>query len=1107
VEEALQLANTALKQRVEELSVLNQIAQTMATVTDLQAVLEVVAHEMLQLFDADFCNVALLDAGHTELRICVQHSLDKDGFSTLGASIPLDEHAAYRRVIETRQSLVWPQYDHTPMWPLEELRRKSYNHCLLIIPLLSRGRVIGTIGLGTAQAWEPEWHGEPKRPWEPRRQGRVFSPAEVKLAETIAGQVAGAIEIVRLLEEEHQQRRIAEHALREMELLYNVNAAFKTFDIQSGLERALGEYLKALGLRQGGVLIFGQDGQGEPVYLLYEEGQLQTPRLRVDRILLSHQKVMETKQPCVIVDALHDPLMADAQDLVRTYNIKSTLLVPFVVRNQVVGLLFVDSTSDVRPFTKREVSLAQAVADQIAANIFNIRLFKWERDQRQIAEQHLDELAVLNQVAEIVATVTDLSATLEIVAKLMVNLFSARNCVIGLLDEARSKLTVAADYASSRGGPGVADTVIVLADNPALTKVVEKRNAVIVSDPQHNSLLAGLRDMMCAWGVQCLMAIPLLARGEVIGVIIVDTTERGRTFTADERSLAETVAGQVASAVHNARLFDEVQRRAEEMAAFARAAEDARRAAEAANRAKSIFLANMSHELRTPLNAILGFTQLMIHNQNLTPAQRENLDIIWRSGKHLLALINDVLELSKIEAGRTALYNVSFDLDCLLADLEAMFRLRVSEKDLWLVFERAPHIPRYVRADENKLRQVLINLLGNAVKFTEVGGVKLRVRAFETSFDDKTATFLVTDADARVATRSASQLFSLEFEVKDTGPGIAPEELDAVFDAFVQTTTGLKAQQGTGLGLPLSRQFVNIMGGELFMHSELGVGTTFVFNIPVTLATADEVEKNRPERRVIALEPDQPIYRLLIVEDEDVSRKLLVKLLEPFARDGEGFEIREAVNGQQAVEICKQWRPDFIWMDIRMPILNGLEAARRIKSMPKGEDIIIVALTAGTFFEKNRERILSEGCDDFVHKPFKEADILDKLCEHLGVRFIYAQSQATCEGVQPLQGRGDQYREFVGKGTEDFGMQYALGNLSVEWLAMMDRATVNADFELLMRLVEQIRGQKPEVDAVITLADKLLDLLYCFDYDAMRSLLGLGPSSFDHDFFLAKGEA
>jgi signal transduction histidine kinase/FixJ family two-component response regulator len=1104
MEEALQLANTALKQRVEELSVLNQIAQTMATVTDLQAVLEAVAREMLRLFDVDSCNIALLNADHTELRVCVQYSPDGDDLPALGSSLPLDGHTVYRRVIETRQSLVLSQKNHDSVWPVEGLGDKTGSHWLLLIPLLSRGKVIGVVGLETAQTWDLE------------QSGRVFSPAEIKLAETIAGQVAGAIEIVRLLEEEQQQRRIAERALREMKLLYNVNAAFKTFHMRSGLECALGEYLKALGLKQGGVLLFNQDDPDGQIYVLYEDGRLQTPRSPINRILLSHQKVIETKQPLAIVDAVHNPLMADAQDLISTYNIKSTLLIPFMIRGQVVGLLFADSTTDVRPFTAREISLSQAVADQIAANVFNIRLFREEQDQRRIAEQRVDELAVLNQVAEIVATVTDLSTTLETVAKLMVNLFSARNCVIGLLNEARTALTVVADYARFREDPSVMDTVFTLADAPALIQVVERQSATIISNPQTNPFLMGLRDVMCEWKVQCLMSIPLLARGEVMGVIMLDTAEPDRTFTVDELSLAETVAAQIAGAVDNARLFDEVQRRANKMATLARAAEDARRTAESANRAKSVFLANMSHELRTPLNAILGFTQLMVHDSNLTPGQRENLDIIERSGGHLLALINDVLELSKIEAGRTTVYDVNFDLYRLLWDIEAMFRLRASEKGLWLIVDCAPGIPRYVRTDENKLRQVLINLIGNAIKFTETGGVRVGVgiiRDLAVSSEDATVC-PASDAERGDIVHSASCSLSLSFEVEDTGPGIAPEELDAVFDAFVQTMTGLKSQQGTGLGLPLSRQFVNIMGGDMSMHSELGVGTTFEFSIPVMLATADEVGKAKPERRAIALEPGQPVYRLLIVEDEAVNRRLLVKLLEPFTKDQEGFEIREAVDGRQAVEICEQWRPDFIWMDIRMPLLNGLEAAHRIKSMPGGEDIIIVALTAGTF-EENRDRILSEGCDDFIRKPFKEEDILDMLCDHLGVRFVYAQPQSVCEDVPARLTERDTTSDGEIKG---FRMQDALEYVSVEWLAMMDQATVNADFELLLKLIEQIRGQNletgatsgsdvtSEANATEALADKLIDLLYYFDYDAIRSLLGFELSSLSEGLLLAKDE-
>jgi PAS domain S-box-containing protein len=423
---------------------------------------------------------------------------------------------------------------------------------------------------------------------------------------------------------------------------------------------------------------------------------------------------------------------------------------------------------------------------------------------------------------------------------------------------------------------------------------------------------------------------------------------RGRTVERDESGAPVRMAG-ISQDVTARKEAEEELRQAKE-------------AAEAANRAKSIFLANMSHELRTPLNAILGFAQLMLGDPRLSPAQRENLDIIDRSGNHLLMLINDVLEMSKIEAGRTTLFEQNFDLYNMLDDLESMFHLRAEGRGLNFLVERGREVPRYIRTDESKLRQVLINLLGNAVKFTEAGGVTLRVAC-----DD------------------GGDRLRLAFEVEDTGPGIDAVELEKLFDPFVQTESGQTVQEGTGLGLPISREFVHLMSGEISVDSVVGQGSSFRFYIQIDLASESDVQKVPDRRAVVGLEPGQPIYRMLVVEDKWANRKLLVRLLKPL-----GFEVREAVNGQEALEIWEAWEPHLIWMDMRMPVLDGHKATQRIKATTKGQATVIIALTASAF-EKERKVILSEGCDDFVRKPFRKEEIFDRLAEHLGVRFTYAE--------------------------------------------------------------------------------------------------------------------
>ncbi|NJM27292.1 MAG: response regulator, partial [Pseudanabaena sp. RU_4_16] len=397
---------------------------------------------------------------------------------------------------------------------------------------------------------------------------------------------------------------------------------------------------------------------------------------------------------------------------------------------------------------------------------------------------------------------------------------------------------------------------------------------------------------------------------------------------------------------------DELEQRVEERT---RDLTKAKEAADTANKAKSEFLANMSHELRTPLNAILGFTQIMRHDALLDPEHQESLDIISHSGDHLLALIDDVLEMSRIEAGRLVLNTNDFDLRSLLENVEKMFSLRAKSQGLELIFEIAQDLPRYTNTDEGKLRQILINILGNAIKFTQTGKVTVRVRLEQGEKHNSPTPIWLSDR---------SGACTLCFEIEDTGIGIAPEEIEALFDAFVQTTSGRILPGGTGLGLAISRKFVQMMGGDIHVMSVVGQGTLFKFDIQASAATASIPPTQMSNHRVVGLAPDLPQYRILIVDDKYENRQLLVKLLTPI-----GFEVKEAEHGQAAITMWENWSPHLIWMDMRMPVMDGYEAARQIKAQPKGQATVIIALTASAF-EEERAVVLSTGCNDFLPKPF-----------------------------------------------------------------------------------------------------------------------------------------
>ncbi len=479
------------------------------------------------------------------------------------------------------------------------------------------------------------------------------------------------------------------------------------------------------------------------------------------------------------------------------------------------------------------------------------------------------------------------------------------------------------------------------------------------------------------------------------------------------------------------------------------ALQEAKEAADVANIAKSQFLANMSHELRTPLNVILGFTQLLTRHSSLDNQQQEYLETITRSGEHLLNLIDDVLEMSKIEAGKTIFNQTSFDLKYLLDTLQQMLHLKAQSKGLQLIFELATDLPQCISTDESKLRQVLINLLGNAIKFTQIGSVILRVRRDTEKID--------------IGTR-------LLFEVEDTGFGIESTELERLFEPFVQTQTGKNSQEGTGLGLPISQKFVRLMGGEITVNSKVGVGTIFKFDIHAQEVRLDEVQTQKFSQQVIALAPEQPKYRILVVEDKPEICQFLIKLLQPV-----GFNVQQASNGQEAIALCESWSPDLVWMDMRMPVMDGYEATKRIKTASDSPPFII-ALT-GSAFEEDRIVALSTGCDDFVRKPFRSEVIFEKMAQYLGVKYIYANEQA-----KPTI----QLQSTILSANE---LSNAIAQMPAEWVEQLHQAAIRFNAKQILQLIEEIpRYLRQATPMQAALAKTLINLVNDFSFQEIITL-------------------
>lgn len=511
----------------------------------------------------------------------------------------------------------------------------------------------------------------------------------------------------------------------------------------------------------------------------------------------------------------------------------------------------------------------------------------------------------------------------------------------------------------------------------------------------------------------------------------IDVQERHRDGTRGSSSLSAAPLIDDTGKAHGAVLvFRDISREHELI-------ESVRRA----NQAKSAFLANMSHEIRTPLTAILGFSQLLLREAGLLPHQRDHVATINRSGEHLLALINDILEISRIEAGRVSLRPVSLDLHTLVQDLAEMFQVRADAKRLALRVELEGDVPQAVVADENKLRQIFINLLGNAITFTERGTVVCRVAAI----------------------RRADGTLRLSVDVGDTGPGIAPADQGRLFQAFEQIASGNKAA-GTGLGLAISRQFARLMGGDITVQSDLGKGSRFHLDVPLEQADPGAVIRSGSYRPVVGIGPGRGPLRILVVDDEPDTRVLLTETLIAV-----GFETREAVDGDGAIAAFEAWRPHAILMDMRMPGMSGHEATRRIKATAQGRATPVIAITASAF-DENRQEALEAGVDGFIGKPFPEAELLEKLRACLGLEYVYSKPPVGDDGNFASDEIGSSIRKALLLVPEGFS-------------AGLREATINADYNRIIELADEISLRDATAgEAIRRVAER-------FDYDKLLDML------------------
>ena len=459
--------------------------------------------------------------------------------------------------------------------------------------------------------------------------------------------------------------------------------------------------------------------------------------------------------------------------------------------------------------------------------------------------------------------------------------------------------------------------------------------------------------------------------------------------------------------------------------------------AEIANKSKSVFLANMSHEIRTPLNAIIGFSQLLNRDPLITNSQKEYIISIISAGEHLLMLINDILELSKVEAGRVVLNPVNVDLIALFADIQLIFKEQANSKHLQFIFETTNITERYVFVDEKKLRQIFVNLIGNAIKFTNEGGIAVRVR-----FD-----------------KVAENENKMTVEIEDSGPGIPESEIGLLFKHFVQTSSGLKNGSGTGLGLILSRELAILMGGNISVASHVGIGSVFTFHV-MTTSGESEIIKSDDDKRVIGLDNGQKPVRILVVDDKKQNLRVAVDLLKLV-----GFETNEAINGEDAINKFNDWNPDLILMDMRMPLMDGYEATRHIKSTERGKLTPIIALTASVF-EEERKEIKSLDIQGYIRKPFKENDLFNAIGKVLAIKYRYDVDTTKIK---------DQVAEE--------GIMESIRTIPASLVSEMSNAVSVADLDKLIKLIKNVDPLNSK------LAKYLISLANSYDYIKLQQIL------------------